>query len=177
MKRSELFFSFLLVPLDYLMLILAGSSAYYIRFSELTINIRPAIFNLPFFSYLEILLIIALLWMPIFAFTGLYNIKTARKLIKEMYGVILACSTGLMLVIILIFMRRELFDSRFIVLVAWFLAILYVIIGRILIRWLQRYLFRFGIGVRNIVLVGNSKTGDFLINKFSIDKGFGFRDN
>ncbi len=175
MKQSELFFSFLLIPLDYTMLVLAGISAYYIRFSELTTNIRPVIFDLTLIAYLKIVLIIALLWMPIFAFTGLYNIKTARKLIKEIYGVILACSTGLMLIVILIFMRRELFNSRFIVLVGWILAILYVSIGRILIRWLQRYLFTLGIGVRNIVLVGNSKTGDNLINKFSSDKSFGFK--
>jgi len=152
MKKSELFFSFLLIPLDYLMIILAGISAYYIA-----------------------LLIIALLWIPIFAFTGLYNIRTARKIIKEMYGVVSACSTGLMLVVVLIFMRRELFDSRFIVLTAWLLAILYIVIGRVLVRWLQRYLFKFGIGVRNVVLIGNSKTGDYLITKFSTDKSFGFK--
>lgn len=173
MKKSELFFSFLLVPLDFLMIVLAGISAYYIRFSELSVNIRPVIFNLDFISYLEILILVSFLWIPIFAFSGLYSIKTARKLSKEIYSVISACSTGLMLVVILIFMRHELFNSRFIVLAAWLLAILYVIMGRVLIRWLQSYLFKFGIGVRNIVLVGNSKTGDYLIGKFSTDRSLG----
>ncbi len=157
------------------MLVLAGVSAYYLRFSEITTSIRPIIFDLPFGGYFKIVLLIALLWIPIFAFAGLYNIKSARKLVKEIYRVVLACSTGLMLIVILIFIRRELFDSRFIVLAGWILAIIYISIARGLIRWLQRHLFKHGIGVRKVILVGNSKTGDHLINKFSSDKSFGFK--
>lgn len=157
------------------MLVLAGISAYYIRFSDFTTSIRPIIFDLPFAGFLKVVLLIALLWIPIFAFAGLYNIKSARKLVKEIYRVILACSTGLMLIVILIFIRRELFDSRFIVLAGWILAIIYVSIARALVRWLQRYLFKHGVGVRKVILVGNSKTGDHLINKFSADKSFGFK--
>lgn len=174
MKKSELFFSFLLVPLDFLMIVLAGISAYYIRFAEFTIDIRPAIFNLPFFSYLKIVLLIAILWLIIFALAGLYNIKSARKLIKEIYRVVLACSTGLMLIVVLIFVRRELFDSRFIVLVGWILAIFYISLARAIIRWLQKILFIYGIGVHKVVLVGNSKTTDNLIKEFSSNKESGY---
>lgn len=175
MKRVELYFSFLLVPLDYLMIVLAGISAYFIRFSETFTEIRPAYFYLDFLPYLKILAGIALLWLPIFALAGLYNIKSARKLTKEIFRIILACSTGLMLVVVIIFMSRELFDSRFIVLSGWVLAILYVIIARTLVRLIQRKLFSHDIGVRRVILVGNSKTGDLLINKFSQDKTFGFK--
>ncbi len=156
------------------MIVLAGISAYYLRFSDVVTKIRPIISEFNFIQYLQIVLFVALLWLPIFALAGLYNIKTARKLTKEIYRVILACSTGLMLVVVLIFMSRELFDSRFIVLTAWGLAILYVIVARTLVRVIQRRLFSRGIGVRRIILVGNSKTGNNLINKFSKDKSFGF---
>ncbi len=175
MKRLELFFSFLLVPLDFVMIVLAGISAYYIRFAEITTEIRPVILELPFLNYFKAVLLIAFLWIIIFALSGLYNIRSARRLIKEMYRVILACSTGLMLVVILIFIRRELFDSRFIILAGWILAILYVSLGRILMRALQRFLFKYGFGVRKIVLVGNSKTGDKLISNFSRDKKIGYQ--
>ncbi len=176
MKKSELFFSLLLLPLDYLMIFLAGISAYYIRFADVTTDIRPAIFSdsLPMGPYLKIVLFVAFLWLIIFALSGLYNVKSARKIAKEIYKIILACSTGLMLVVILIFMRRELFDSRFIVLAAWVLAIFYVSFARILIRWLQRYLFKFGIGVHKVVIIGDSKTADNLMREFSINKRLGF---
>lgn len=173
MKRSELFFSFLLVPLDFLMIVLAGVSAYWIRFAEFTTGIRPVIFNLPFSGYLKVVVLMALLWLIIFAFAGLYSIKGARKLAKEIYRVILACSTGLMVIVILIFVRRELFDSRFIVLAAWVLAILYIGLSRFFVRLIQRSLFKYGVGVHKAVLVGNSQTTDNLMRYYSTNSDCG----
>ncbi len=174
MKRSELFFSFLLVPLDFAMIVLAGVSAYYIRYADFFQHFRPIIFDLEFVGYIKIVLLIAFFWLVIFALAGLYNIKSARKLVKEIYRVVLACSTGLMLIVILIFVRRELFDSRFIVLAGWILAIIYISFARSLIRFIQRALFKYGIGVHKIILVGNSKTTDNLIYEFSSQKSSGF---
>jgi len=174
MKRSELFFSFLLVPLDFLMIVLAAVSAYNIRFSQFTQGIRPVIFNLQFASYLKIAFLISAIWILFFAMAGLYNIKSGRTMVKEIYRIILACSTGLVLIVILIFIRRELFDSRFIVLAGWVIAIFYLIIARSLIRFIQRMLFKKGIGVHKVILVGSSKTTDILIHEFASKKNAGF---
>ncbi len=174
MKRIELFFSFILVPLDYLMIVLAGVSAYYLRYADFMQSIRPVIFNLPFGEYLKVLLFIAFLWIIIFAFAGLYVINGNRKFIKEVYRLVLACSTGLMLIVILIFIRRELFDSRFIVLAGWFLSIIYLSLSRGLVRYIQRQLFKHGLGVHKVVIVGNSKTTDNLIHEFSANKSLGY---
>lgn len=174
MKRSELLFSFLLVPLDFVMILLAGISAYYIRFAEITTDIRPVIFSLPFSGYLKALVFIAFLWLIIFALAGLYNIRGTRRIVKEFYRVTLACSTGLMAIVILIFLRRELFDSRFIVLVGWILAIVYISFSRALIRLLQRYLYRYKVGVHKVVIIGDSKTADNLVREFAGKKNSGF---
>lgn len=174
MKKSELIFSFILVPLDFLMIILAGISAYNIRYATIMTGIRPVIFNLLFLDYLKILLAIAPLWIMLFALAGLYNIRSARTIVKEVYRVTLACSTGLMLIVILIFLRRELFDSRFIVLAGWVLAIIYISFARILIRFLQRYLYKYNIGVHQVVLVGDSKTVENLMKTFSSGKEPGY---
>ena len=175
MKRSELIFSFILVPLDYLMIVLAGISAYYLRFAEFTTDIRPAIFSLPFLEYFEILLWVALSWIIIFAFLGLYSIKGTKKIVREFYRVVSACSTGFMLIVIVIFIERELFDSRFIILVGWILAILYISTARIIIRLIQRALFKNGIGVHHVILIGNSKTTDLLMQEFSSNKTLGYK--
>ncbi len=174
MKKSELFFSFLLVPLDFLMIILAGISAYYIRFADFTREIRPVIFNLPFGRYFEALLLIASIWVVLFSLAGLYYIRSSRTILKEIYRVVLACSTGLMFIVILIFVRRELFDSRFIVLAGWILAIIYISLSRTLIRYIQRSLFAQGIGRHKVVVVGANKTADSLIRYFSSRKGSGY---
>lgn len=156
------------------MIVLAGVSAYYIRYAQFFQELRPVIFNLQFGGYIKIVLLIAALWLIIFAFSGLYNIKGSRRLAQEIFRVILACSTGLMLIVILIFVRRELFDSRFIVLAGWILSIIYISFSRSLIRLIQRALFKYGIGVHQVVLVGNSKTTDNLIYYFSSKKSSGY---
>ncbi len=156
------------------MIILAGISAYYIRFADFTREIRPVIFNLPFGRYFEALLLIASIWVVLFSLAGLYYIRSSRTILKEIYRVVLACSTGLMFIVILIFVRRELFDSRFIVLAGWILAIIYISLSRTLIRYIQRSLFAQGIGRHKVVVVGANKTADSLIRYFSSRKGSGY---
>ncbi len=156
------------------MIILAGTSAYYLRFTGLATEIRPVIFSLPFGEYFKILLLIAAAWLIIFALAGLYSIKGSRRLTEEIYRVILACSTGLMLIVVLIFVFRELFSSRFIVLAGWLLAIVFISFSRIIVRTIQRILMKHDIGVHKIVLVGNSATTDALIHEFSSRKNLGY---
>jgi len=174
MKKPELFFTFLLVPLDYAMLVFAGLSAYSIRFSSYTTEIRPVIFNLPFDRYLESVLIIAVGWLLIFAFAGMYRIRRPANMARALSRVILACTSGLALVAILIFFQRDLFDSRFIVIAAWLLSIIYVSFGRLMVHWIRRRLFHFGIGTRRLVLVGNSKTTDKLLEEYASTPGLGY---
>lgn len=175
MKKSDLFFYVLLPPLDFIMITAAGLSAYYLRFSELSTDIRPVIFSLPVTEYLSVLLLIALGWLIIFSFTGLYSIGELGSLKIELKKVILGCSLGLVAIVIFVFFYRELFSSRFIVLAGWLLAILYVGLGRILATMIRRLLFRSGVGVHNIVVVGESQTTDHLIREFAKRPGLGFR--
>lgn len=174
MKKIESFFVALLVPLDFFLIVLAGISAYSLRFSAWTEEIRPIVFTLPFSDYLKSVILIAGLGIVIFALVGAYQIRDSRRLAQELQKVILGASVGLAMVAIIIFFQRDLFDSRFIVLVAWFLAILYIGLGRILVRWLQRRLFRYGWGVRQVILVGDSQTTDNLIAEFSSNRLAGF---
>jgi exopolysaccharide biosynthesis polyprenyl glycosylphosphotransferase len=174
MKKVESFFSVLFVPVDFVLLVLAGVSAYYLRFSSWSIGIRPAIFNLPFTGYFKSVLLIAVLWLAILVLAGLYQIKNADRQAQELRKIFFGCSTGFALVALLIFFQRELFDSRFIVLAGWFFAVLYISLAHLFIRWFQRFLFRYGIGVHKVVLVGNSKTADNLMAEFSSNKKSGF---
>lgn len=174
MKKIELFFSILFIPVDFILFILAGLTAYYLRFSDWTENIRPIIFNLPFNEYWRSLIFVSFLWLIIMAVAGMYQIRSARKLARELKIIFLACSTGLALVAIIIFFQRELFDSRFIVLTGWFFAVIYLSLAHAFIRWLQRYLFIYGAGVHQVILVGNSKTTDKLIAEFSSNKKAGY---
>lgn len=175
MRKVETLFSVLFIPLDFILLLLAGISAYYLRFSEWSANLRPIIFNLPFSEYFNSLLFISLLWLIIFAMTGLYTIRSARKIAQEINKIFFACAAGLSLIAIIIFFKRDLFDSRFIVLIGTLFAFLYLSLGHAFIRWLQRRLYRYGVGVHKIILVGNSKTTENLLSEFSSNKKAGYQ--
>lgn len=173
MKKFELILTAIRVPLDFLMVVLAGITAYYIRFAEVTKEIRPVVFSLPFSEYFKILLLIAAAWVVVFIFSGLYSIKQARRLRDELRRVISACALGFVLVVVVIFFFRELFSSRFIVLVGWLLAMLYLFSTRIALVAIRRLFYRYGIGVRKIIIVGNSKTTENLIKEFSTNNSLG----
>ncbi len=175
MKKVETLFSVLFIPLDFILLLLAGISAYYLRFSDWSANLRPIIFDLPFSEYFNSLLFISLLWLIIFAMTGLYSIRSARKIAQEINKIFFACASGLSLIAIIIFFKRDLFDSRFIVLIGTLFAFLYLSLGHAFIRWLQRRLYRYGIGVHKIILVGNSKTTENLLSEFSSNRKAGYQ--
>lgn len=167
MKRSELIVSAILVPIDFLMLVLAGVAAYYIRYSEFyKAAIRPVVFSLPFSEYLDIVLAVALAWLVIFALSGLYIIGGVSTKLKEFSKIFMACSTGILAIFIYIFFGRELFASRFIVLAAWILSIIFVTTGRMIVRFVQRLLFRFRVGLHRVVIIGNGKTGANIVDEF-----------
>lgn len=166
MKKSELIFTAVLVPMDYLMLILAGLAAYGLRTSEFVAAWRPVLFsfNLPFERYFSLTIWLALVWLVIFALAGLYEIKRTGKIWSDFLGVAIAASAGLVGIIIYIFIKREWFDSRFLILAAWILAIIFVSWGRMVVRLLQKYLVsRYHLGAHNVLVVGGDAISRDLI--------------
>ena len=159
MKKSELIFSAALVPLDYLMLIAAAVIAYFLRVNPYISDIRPVFFteNLLFFDYLLLALMISPLWIVFFAITGLYNLKVSRNLVEEFFKVIIGSSAGLMTVIIYMFFRGELFNSRFVILIAWILGIYCVTLSRFCLKKIRYWLARNSeIGARRMFIIGQN---------------------
>lgn len=174
MKRSELTFSALLVPIDYLMIVFAGLTAYYLRFSSSLTEIREVYYTLPLHEYINIVIGVAALWVVVFAISGLYVIRGSRRPLDELAKIFIACSTGVMLIIILIFFQRELFSSRFIILAGWVISIVYVSLGRISVRALQRVLYRRGIGLHGVAVIGRDKTSHDLATALRLQPALGY---
>ena len=154
MRRADLLFYLFLLPFDFLMIILAGIGAYYLRFIVLAEKL-PIIYQISFPQYFLILLIIAFIWLIIFAISGLYLIKTQEKIVNELSKIFLACSTGVLLIILAIFFKREFFSSRFVILIGWALTIIFVSLERLFARLVKKNLFRKGYLRQQVIVVGN----------------------
>src|SRR3989338_1837270 len=165
MKRLELAFTLLLIPLDFLALMLAAIAAFYLRFHPFFTKVRPVIFDLTLERYLGVVVGIAVLWLFVFAFSGLYT--TRRKgLALELSRVFLACSTSMAAVFGVLFFSRVLFESRFIAIAGWGLAIIFVCVERIVMRLLQRGLLAIGIGTHRVALIGDTTAAEALADAF-----------
>jgi len=187
MKKSELFFSALQVPVDFTMIVLAALSAYFIRnipefilfatenVSDI-INFQPKLYNYTLDVYLQIVLFVAPLFIIIYALEGLYDIRVTRKFWKEAIKVFSATSIGLVIIIVTIFLKREWFSSRFVILAAWLLAFVYVLVARYLIQLVQKWLLRSkGIGVHRVLLIGHNGKMDIIYKIIKNNKNLGYK--
>lgn len=163
------------VPVDFLMIILAALSAYSLRLLPLVAAIRPVMFDLSAFDYTRLAAIVAFGWVCVFALLGLYVPDQNRKLGEEIVRIMVGASAGLgALAVFLIFSQLE-FDSRFLLLFGWLFAIVYVILGRILLRGLKSILYRSDIGLRRIIVIGNGELGESILQTLAHRKELGYR--
>lgn len=175
MKKSDLIFSGILVPLDYVMVVLAALAAYSLRYVDWIKEIRPVAFNLEFNQYFNYVWPIAIGWLIIFSIAGLYQISGPKRLFDEIGKIFLACSTSMLAVIVSAFFSRELFNSRFILLFTWILAIIFVVFARLLVRGVQKNLYGQGWGVNRIILIGQDKSSEDVAKEIYRNKKLGFQ--
>jgi len=174
MRRIDLITAAVLLPLDFSMVVLAGLTAYSLRFSGAVATLRPVIAELPFRDFVSFSFGIALVWVLCLALVGLYNFRR-RSLITEVGRIIMASAAAMTSVVFFIFFSRELFSSRFIVLAGWLLAIGYLTIARLLVRWVIRALKRRGLGLPGLLVVGSGEQADRIVADLYAGRGEGFR--
>lgn len=177
MKKADLFFNVARVPVDFTMLVAAGIATYFLRTQILDV-FRPVAFtfNLPLIVYLPIVIGVAGFFIVLFAVSGLYSMRVRTSLTTEFIRIAVASSAAIMLLIVYIFLRQELFNSRFLVLGGWFLAVLFVFVGRILIRQAQRYVVsKYGFGVHRLMIIGDDEASKEVARGIELDPYSGYR--
>ena len=163
MKKADTFFNVIRVPMDFLMLFLAGLVTYLLR-TELLSGLRPVLFqfNLPLLTYLWLVSVASFVFMGIYAISGLYAMRVRMTKTDEFSRVFIGSSAGILLIIVYIFLRQELFDSRFLVLGPWAFSIILVSLGRLLVRYFQYIaVTKHNFGVQRALLIGE----DFLTSQ------------
>jgi len=173
MKKSELIFNIVSVPIDAIMLLLAGLASFYLRL-EPTVIAKPIIYQLDIKQYLGFALSIIPLLVLFLSFLGLYNMRGVRKFWRESSGVIIGISLGLLVVILMFFFDQTIFPSRFIILSSWVLGIIFVICGRTILRMVQRSLFAKGIGLHRLAIIKGNDGSFRVIEKIYKDRSLGY---
>lgn len=170
MKRSELFFTALLLPVDWVMVVLGFVAAYFLRLKTGHVD-----FYWPFDQYINFVVTISMLWIPIFALAGMYSLKRIGRFWDQLSSAVVGVAGGTMLVIAWPFLTRQEFFSRLVVLYLFVLALLLVATGRWLVGRIQRFLYQRGVGVHRVLFVGTNEIAADLVKRFRTDSGFGMR--
>jgi len=172
LKRSELFFTFIKLPVDIIAVLLAFFGAYFLR---QVWEFVPVSYMLPFDQYLRFVLIFLPLWILVFAAGGLYKSIEGCKSRLPIFTIFLSVSTAMMIILVYIFFSKISFFSRLVILYVWFLTFFLIVIGRLLLSYIQRYLYRFGIGVHRVAIFGMSAQVKNLVYEIQNNKKLGFK--
>ena len=137
--------------------------------------VGPIIYQLNLNEFLVLIYKLIPALLLIFAFFGLYNLKGTRKFISELGRIIVGISLGLLLVILLFFFNQSIFPSRFIILATWGLGIIFVMLGRLILKQLQVFLFKQDYGLHKLVLITGSKQSLELIEQIIKNRKHGYK--
>lgn len=159
MKRSELFFSVILIPVDILMIATSFVLAYYMRVGLESV---PEFASIPIYEYLKLSIYLIPVWIFIYAIDGLYDTHVGRGLFDIFKRVFISNSVAILILSLGIFFAKSLFFSRLILIFIWLFSIILVMVGRIVTKSVQLYLLQFGIARRNVLLIGNNETAEFV---------------
>ncbi len=173
MKKSRLIFSLVALGADLLMLIFSFILAYIIRTN---IDVKPLATPTDLFVYLKLVLLLASLDIIIFFFVGLYNVRKPDGRIEELKKIFIGVSAGTMIVIFLDFVKTEhIFPAKAIPIYSWGLAILLVFLSRQILREIQRYFFKYGIGVQNTLVIGANRISSLLLSEIRKNPYLGYK--
>ena len=155
MKRFQLFLMVIQVPLDFVLLLGAGISAYFLRFTPWAMEIKAVTFGLTLTEFIQRASWFALLSIGFFTLLGLYRPNPNRKLGSDIVRIFSALSSCVAVVALYIMFTHQLFYSRFLVAASYAFAFVYISFGRFFMWMIRRACFRMNIGQRKVAIVGH----------------------
>jgi exopolysaccharide biosynthesis polyprenyl glycosylphosphotransferase len=158
---------------DLVALILAFVIAYVLR---VTLSHRALSAQVHVHTYLAFMLTLLPFWILLFAFLGLYNARYNENRFSELGRLILGSFIGIMSAISYAYLANvAIFPARLVTIYSFGLAFSLVFIFRTLMRGLRRALFSYGIGINNVLLVGDTRTTHILMDVLADTAVTGYR--
>jgi exopolysaccharide biosynthesis polyprenyl glycosylphosphotransferase len=152
-NNASLIYSIFLVIGDFITLLVAFSFAYILRVKY---DPRPLIEQIPAETYFYGLAAVLPLWVLVHAFIGLYNRDVYENRFREFGRLIVGSILGILFIIGYDFVIDDrLFPARLVAVYGLLLSLAFLILFRAFARELRAALFSYGIGVNNVLIVGN----------------------
>jgi len=159
MKKIEIIFGLLRLPVDFVMSFSALILAYYLRKSAFVTAYLPLVdenFLNIYDSFIIYSLALAALTVALLSMYRMYSLKITDSIAVEIKKVFLASIVWLMIIVTYFFLKRSFPFSRSVVILATILQIAGLSLGRFLIHKIQNHYLKKGYGIRRLLLLGDN---------------------
>ena len=164
-NNASLVYNLCLIIGDFLALVLAFVVAYILR---VTLNHDPLSAPVHARTYIVSFLSLLPFWILIFALLGLYNFRIYEKRFSEFGRLFVGSFIGILFVISYSYLANiVIFPARLVTVYGFLLAFFFVLLFRTTARGVRRELFSYGIGINNVLIVGDTKVSHELLDSLS----------
>jgi exopolysaccharide biosynthesis polyprenyl glycosylphosphotransferase len=154
-SNASLIYGLILVFGDSLALVAAFVAAYAIRGP---LSKVPVATPVPAVEYLKAFLLLLPFWILIFALLGLYSNSIQEKRFAELGKLLVGSFIGLLFVISYSYLLgKTIFPARLVPVYGFSLAFVLLVAYRNLARTIRAYLYKYDIGITNVLIIGNTK--------------------
>ncbi len=173
MKNNySLVHNFLLVVGDSLALVAAFATAYILR---VTLSHKALEAQVHARTYIGVFLVLLPFWILVFTLLGLYNESIHEKRFNEAGRLLVGSFIGMLFVVFWDFLApKPILPARLVPIYGFVLAFLFLLIFRSLARVLKIIVQRFGYGITNILLVGDTEITKELVGSLSDSRRSGY---
>ena len=174
-KKSDFILRLSLIIGDALALLLSFAMAYYIR---VKIDPRPFTFESQFFEFTKTVVFLVPIMLIILAALGLYrkSIFLGKTRMPERGRLFLAAVLSVAALIVYdFFVGENLFPVRVMAVTAMLLSFVFLLLERIVVRFIVRMIFRSDYAVKRAIVMGNHKNTGYLADYISSTPESGYR--
>lgn len=172
-NNASLLYGLFLVIGDFLALVAAFTAAFILR---VTLDSRPIVASVTSMQYIKIFLFLLPFWLIIFGLLGLYNKNTYENRFSEFGRLLIGSFVGILFVISYSYITNTaIFPARLVTLYGFLLALCFMVLFRTIARGIRRSLFSYGIGINNVLIIGNTTITDELISSLDNTRVTGYK--
>ena len=150
-RQNQHFFQASKLLADFLLILLSYPIAWFLRFNLFAQTINQ---SLPLKPDLIQLILFAVFFLLLLSFFNLYNSRKIMKLYDEMARLLLAHVTGVLLVLFVLYLAKEMDLSRWFIFTYFACSFLLICIARVIERFLIKACARRGLFTAAVVLAG-----------------------
>ncbi len=160
---------------DVILINVAFLIAYWLRYDlQLFRSVDPAN-NVPYSVYLPMVAILTVLLLLTNRREGAYDVRKGRPLFDDLYGLLNATTTAIMVMVVMVFFYRRLFYSRFIFIYAGILIIFLLGLARVVRNMVLARMRATGQGVDRVLIIGAGEVGRTVMRNLIAQPELGYR--